>query len=154
MQLSLAPTAAAPARARAAVTAWLGRQSRDDVLIEIALLLVSELVTNSVRHARLEAETTLRLNASLGATALRIELCDDGTGGTVARRPPQRDEDAGGYGLDLVATALQRLGRRPRRRWHDGLARAAGPVRRDRLNPDLRRVRPRGCGHPSRRGTR
>ena len=104
MQLSLAPTAAAPARARAAVTAWLGRQSRDDVLIEIALLLVSELVTNSVRHARLEAETTLRLNASLGATALRIELCDDGTGGTVARRPPQRDEDAGGYGLDLVAT--------------------------------------------------
>jgi anti-sigma regulatory factor (Ser/Thr protein kinase) len=102
MELSLAPTAAAPARARAAVTDWLGGHSRDDVLVEIALLLVSELVTNSIRHAQLEAETTLHLNASLGETTLRIELWDDGTGGTVARRAPRRDDDGGGYGLDLV----------------------------------------------------
>ena len=50
LQLSLAPTVTAPARARAAVTAWLGKQSRDDVLVELAVLLVSELVTNSVLH--------------------------------------------------------------------------------------------------------
>ena len=102
MELSLAPTSAAPATARAAVTTWLARHSRDAVLIEIALLLVSELVTNSVRHAGLAAGASLRLNASLDATTLRLELRDDGTGGTVERRTPKRSEDTGGYGLDLV----------------------------------------------------
>ena len=102
MELSLTPTPAAPAKARAAVTAWLDRHCRDAVLVEIALLLVSELVTNSVRHARFKSGASLRLHASLDATTLRLELRDAGTGGTVERRTPQRDEDIGGYGLDLV----------------------------------------------------
>ena len=40
LELSLAPTNAAPGRARAAVTAWLGQAPHDEVLAEIALLLV------------------------------------------------------------------------------------------------------------------
>ena len=102
-QLSLAPTVAAPARARAAVTTWLAHAPRDAVLTDIALLLVSELVTNSLRHAQVEAEAPLRLKASLSTTALRLELWDNGTDGDVAERPPRRDNQAGGYGLHLVA---------------------------------------------------
>ena len=102
-QLSLAPSVAAPARARAAVTKWLAEAPRDAVLTEIAQLLVSELVTNSLRHAQLSAEAPLRLNASLSPKTLRLELWDDGNDGNVAQRAPRRGEQAGGYGLRLVA---------------------------------------------------
>jgi hypothetical protein len=60
-------------------------------------------VTNSVRHARIDDDQPLRLNAWLSETTLRLELWDGGTHGTVTRRPPQRDDDIGGFGLDLVA---------------------------------------------------
>ncbi len=53
LELSLAPTPAAPSRARAAVSDWLARERDNEVFAEIALLLVSELVTNCVRHADL-----------------------------------------------------------------------------------------------------
>jgi serine/threonine-protein kinase RsbW len=66
-------------------------------------LLVSELVTNSIRHARIDAEQPLRLSASLGDTTLRLELRDGGTQGAVTPQPPRRDDDIGGFGLDLVA---------------------------------------------------
>jgi hypothetical protein len=57
-----------------------------------------------LRPARADtADDPLRLTASLDTTTLRLQLRDNGTGGTVARRTPQRDEDAGGFGLDLVA---------------------------------------------------
>jgi anti-sigma regulatory factor (Ser/Thr protein kinase) len=103
LELLLAPTVAAPARARAALTAWLDQEPHDADLIEIALLLVSELVTNCVRHARITAQEPLRLSASLRTTTLRLELWDNGTDGSVTRRTPQRDHADGGYGLDLVA---------------------------------------------------
>ena len=73
------------------------------MFIETALLLVSELVTNSIRHARIEAEQELRLSGWLGETTLRLEVRDGGTEGAVAPRAPQRDDDIGGFGLDLVA---------------------------------------------------
>jgi anti-sigma regulatory factor (Ser/Thr protein kinase) len=101
LELSLAPTVAAPARARAALTAWLGQEPHDADLIEIALLLVSELVTNSVRHARISDDEPLRLNASLRATTLRLELWDNGTDGSVTRRAVEREH--GGFGLHLIA---------------------------------------------------
>jgi anti-sigma regulatory factor (Ser/Thr protein kinase) len=103
LELALAPTQLAPSRARAAISQWLGEQHDDDLLAEIALLLVSELVTNCVRHARISGEEPLRLRGSLAGATLRIELWDNGTEGTVAPRPRHRPGSAGGYGLDLVA---------------------------------------------------
>ena len=103
LELSLAPTVAAPARARAALAAWLEQQSQDAVVIEIAMLLVSEIVTNCVRHARITAEEPLRLSASLRATTLHLKLWDNGTDGSVTPRTHRRDHASGGYGLDLVA---------------------------------------------------
>ena len=103
LEIALAPTLAAPSQARAEVAAWLGQQPDGGALLDDARLLVSEIVTNSVRHALISAEQSLWLVASLRAATLRLELHDDGTVGTVARRTPGREDGAGGFGLDLVA---------------------------------------------------
>ena len=103
LKLSLAPTPAAPTRARGAVSQWLLEHRSDGVVVEVALLLVTEVVTNSVRHARIAAEDALLLEGRLGDAILRLELWDAGTEGTVARRTRARDDEIGGFGLDLVA---------------------------------------------------
>jgi anti-sigma regulatory factor (Ser/Thr protein kinase) len=100
-EISLAASLDAPARARAGVTAWLGQDGLGGTLTDDARLLVSELVTNCVRHALITPDELLRLTATLRAEILRLALHDDGTGGTVAWRTPQQHN--GGYGLDLVA---------------------------------------------------
>jgi anti-sigma regulatory factor (Ser/Thr protein kinase) len=102
-EMALAPTDAAPGLARAELTAWLGRQLDGGALVDNARLLVSEIVTNSIRHAQVTTAQPLRLIVSLDASTLRVELHDTGTDGTVARRTPSRDDGAGGFGLDLVA---------------------------------------------------
>ena len=99
----LAPTTAAPGGARAGLGAWLAHEHADKTLIEVSLLLVSELVTNSVRHAGTAAGARVHLSAWFQATTLRIELSDSGVGGKVSRRPPSLEDGAGGFGLDLVA---------------------------------------------------
>jgi serine/threonine-protein kinase RsbW len=68
-------------------------------------LLVTELVSNAVRHARIEAEQPLRLRAWLRETMLRIELWDAGADGAIAAGPPRVSDDTstGGFGLNLVA---------------------------------------------------
>ena len=71
---------------------------------------MSELVTNSLQHARPTADAPLRLNASLSTTTLRLELWDNGTDGNVAQRAPRRGERAGGYGLRLVARLARAWG--------------------------------------------
>jgi anti-sigma regulatory factor (Ser/Thr protein kinase) len=96
------PTLAAPARARAAVTDWLAPRTGDELFMDLVLLLVSELVTNSIRHASLARDQPLRLDGSLGEARLRIALWDSGTVGRV-ERTRRRDDDLGGFGLDLVA---------------------------------------------------
>ena len=101
LEVSLAPSADAPTRARAEVATWLEQEAPLARLIHDACLLVSELVTNCIRHAQISQTQPLRLSASLRAANLRIEVHDNGTDGTVARRTPQRHR--GGFGLDLVA---------------------------------------------------
>jgi len=103
LDLTLAPTTAAPGGARAELGAWLVDEHADAALIDVSLLLVSELVTNSVRHATTAAGELMHLTASLQAPTLRIELSDSGVDGAVSRRPPSLDDGAGGFGLDLVA---------------------------------------------------
>ena len=102
LELALAPTVTAPDRARAEVTTWLARTGHDGHLIDDVRLLVSELVTNSVRHASLTAEQPLKLTATLHAAILRLEVRDEGRLGTVARRPPRPLAESG-FGLNLVA---------------------------------------------------
>jgi serine/threonine-protein kinase RsbW len=101
LEVLLAPSVHAPTRARAELATWLEQEAGFARLIHDACLLVSELVTNCIRHAQISQTQPLRLSASLRTASLRLQVHDNGTDGTVARRTPQRYR--GGFGLDLVA---------------------------------------------------
>jgi len=68
-----------------------------------ARLLVSELVTNSVRHAGGEIELVVEKDDG----NLRVEVADQGPGIEGLGRPPQSE---GGWGLQIVATVADRWG--------------------------------------------
>lgn len=67
-----------------------------------AKLLVSELVSNAVRHGR--GQVTVR--AHLNAARLLVEVIDDGGGVEVDRR----ERDVGGWGLGIVDAVASRWG--------------------------------------------
>ena len=93
MRLGSGPEAAAEAR-RAIATL---RADLDPPLIETLHLLVTELVTNSVRHTECDAIT---LRVAVGSSAVRTEVIDDGP---VFDPDPESLEDPDrGWGLFLV----------------------------------------------------
>ena len=107
MEVEIAAGQHAPAAARSAVERWLsGRVSA--TLYDDVRLLVSELVTNSVRHAALTPDMTIRISVALVHGAVRIEVEDPGDGG-IAAVPPDR-EHGGGFGLYLVELLAERWG--------------------------------------------
>jgi anti-sigma regulatory factor (Ser/Thr protein kinase) len=107
MQVSVPVGAAAPAAARRALAGWLGACDSDRVLID-APLVVSELVTNSVRHAGLSDGAMVRISAELAAGVLRLEVEDSGTAGAVVQR--SADDCDGGFGLNIVDALAARWG--------------------------------------------
>jgi anti-sigma regulatory factor (Ser/Thr protein kinase) len=107
MEVVVASGLDAPAAARAAVTAWLSRQVADQVLDD-AQLLVSELVTNSVRHAQLAAGATVRVSVEICDGFVRLEVEDPGDVAVGAVAPDR--EHGGGFGLFLVEALAQRWG--------------------------------------------
>ena len=108
MQVSVPVSAAAPAAARRAVAGWLSARGSDHVLVD-APLVVSELVTNSVRHARLSDGAMVRISAQLAEGVLRLEVEDPGTEGAVVQRRPD-DDRGGGFGLNVVDALATRWG--------------------------------------------
>lgn len=65
-------------------------------LVEVAMLLVSELATNAVCHARSAFDVGLRRGSDL----VRVEVSDAGPGDPVVRSPGPTD--ASGRGLQIV----------------------------------------------------
>jgi len=102
--LELPSTAAAPAAARGALEQIAGAVSTERM--RDVRLLVSELVTNAVRHADGEA---VRLIVSMGGGLLRVEVHDPGRGFDV-KPPPDDPLRASGWGLVLVAELADRWG--------------------------------------------
>ena len=93
--------------ARSTVERWLsGRVSA--TLYDDVRLLVSELVTNSVRHAQLTPDATIRVSVALIYGAVRIEVEDPGDGAIAAVAPDR--EHGGGFGLYLVEILAERWG--------------------------------------------
>jgi anti-sigma regulatory factor (Ser/Thr protein kinase) len=64
-------------------------------------LLVSELVTNSVQHARVAAEDSIVLVMSISSETVRVEVRDEGPGFEPPSSAPPDDADAG-WGLFIV----------------------------------------------------
>jgi anti-sigma regulatory factor (Ser/Thr protein kinase) len=77
-------------------------------VLDNAQLLVSELVTNSVRHSGMPARAQVVLGVALTSDSLRVDIEDPGRDGTIAPRPP--DPEGGGYGLNLVQALSERWG--------------------------------------------
>ena len=101
--ISRDPTA--PREARRAI-----ERLEDEIAPDVApdvKLLVSELITNSVKYGG-KGEVTLRIDAA-SPRKLRIEVIDQGAGFVpVARNRPATE--VGGWGLHLVQTLSDRWG--------------------------------------------
>jgi anti-sigma regulatory factor (Ser/Thr protein kinase) len=94
----------AAARARRALSKL--RADIDPPLMETLRLLVTELVSNSVRHARSE---TVILKVLVGRTAVLTEVTDEGPGFDPAETGTPGSEDSG-WGLFLVERLAHRWG--------------------------------------------
>lgn len=91
-------------------------------LLDAARLLVSELVTNSIRHAGLRPDDRIRVRAEWSGTRLRVDVFD-------VARPRRTDPMAGairpspgaesGWGLYLVDRLATRWGRGQGRYWFE-----------------------------------
>ncbi len=108
LEVTLPSAAGAPAAARAAVSAWVAGRVSELVLAD-AQLLVVELVTNSVRHARAPADAVITVRVRVCADVVRVEVEDDGRTEPIARRAPDM-QDGGGFGLNLVEGLSVRWG--------------------------------------------
>lgn len=95
-RLPLAPNAAA--RARRLLKPYLG--SLDPRSSDSVQLLVSELVSNSVRHSGRPEGDPILLTVDLRDDAVRAEVVDRGTG--VNEPPPARPGSAAGWGFHIV----------------------------------------------------
>jgi anti-sigma regulatory factor (Ser/Thr protein kinase) len=105
LEVSLPLDARAPSAARIVVGRLRGRVSA--LVLEDARLVVSELVTNSVRHSRASAGAVVAVRVELTETMVRLEVEDPGRGGLIAPRDPDL---GGGFGLNLVQGLSERWG--------------------------------------------
>jgi anti-sigma regulatory factor (Ser/Thr protein kinase) len=80
----------------------------DDQLGDVRLL-VSELVTNSLRHAKLGDADRIRLAVDVNEARVRVEVSDPGPG-FEPESPADDPETAEGWGLYLVSTLSDRWG--------------------------------------------
>jgi anti-sigma regulatory factor (Ser/Thr protein kinase) len=106
-ELRFAPTAGAPSQARVAVKDTLSGRSEET--IETASLLVSELVTNSLRHGNAILNASVVLRIFQHDEVIRIEVVDWGQGFDYRPRSEPLDH-AGGWGLYLVEQLSSRWG--------------------------------------------
>ena len=107
IQLRLPPSRLAPATARGALgPLW---EAVDEETAEATALLVSELVTNAVRHAGLRGDQWIDLAVEASPDRVRVSVADPGHG--FARPPPApRVDHPAGWGLFLVGQLADRWG--------------------------------------------
>lgn len=94
------PTPRAVKLARDAIDRFHGRLS--DGTIEDARLLISELVTNCLRHASLRPDQPIEITLELDGRRLRVEVVDPGPGFVLHPRTLNTPPGTG-WGLFLVA---------------------------------------------------
>ena len=106
LELRLRPDARSPAEARKTLEAL--RVSLDDEVVDDAALLLSEIVSNSVRHAGLSATDAIEVRIRGSRSMLHVDVIDPGPGFDIERTPgPSRE---GGWGLWLLDHLATRWG--------------------------------------------
>lgn len=105
---------------------FVGRVLDGCPVTDTALLLASELITNTLRHTDTAGDGTFEVIVWRGFAATCIAVLDNGSDSTPARHTPDRGEPVesaepaeSGYGLALVDTLATRWGYR---RYHEGTA--------------------------------
>jgi anti-sigma regulatory factor (Ser/Thr protein kinase) len=102
--------AGGPKAASAARHALEGlRDYTDPQLMENIRLLVSELVTNSIRHAGVGPEEWIRLTVDARPESVRVQVCDPGDGFEPRVTVPTVGQSSG-WGLFLVEQLADRWG--------------------------------------------
>jgi anti-sigma regulatory factor (Ser/Thr protein kinase) len=106
LSLELPALPASVAEARSALDSFAGIP---DAVRQDARLLLSELVTNSIRHAGLDTTRSIRLELAVERSSLRVDVIDEGLGfGTASSG--HHDPTGPGWGLALVARIADRWG--------------------------------------------
>lgn len=86
----------------------------DDLLppgkLEDVRLVVSELGTNSIRHADLSPNDQISLSVAASAGSVRGRVCDPGSGFEAYSEPRPRPGLKGGWGLPIVERMSDRWG--------------------------------------------
>ena len=107
LAVELEPGVDAAFEARAALTVLDGKIDRS--ALDDIRLLISELVTNSVRHSSADPAARVRLEVMSGDRTVRVEVSDSG-GGFVPRPRTKAQDEEGGWGLHLVERIAARWG--------------------------------------------
>ena len=107
VDLRLAGDATAAAEARRSLSVLSQKVSRE--VFEDVRLLVTELITNSVRHAGLNGRKPIHLRVTAEADLVRVEVEDAGSGFEPRNRSAPLTE-ASGWGLYLVDKLTDRWG--------------------------------------------
>jgi anti-sigma regulatory factor (Ser/Thr protein kinase) len=97
--MSLPASPASATTARSEVTSRLAARVTSGALEDVRLLL-TELITNALRHSNMAPEDEIGVTAALNDGTVRIEVHDPGRDGPVEVRDP--GARGGGYGLFLV----------------------------------------------------
>lgn len=105
--LTLPAVPAAAVTARSEVTRRLAKRVTGGVLEDVRLLL-TELVTNALRHGAVEPDDEIAVRAEVAGGTVRIEVHDPGRNGPVEPREP--GTHGGGYGLYLVERLTREWG--------------------------------------------
>jgi anti-sigma regulatory factor (Ser/Thr protein kinase) len=100
VEIQLAPNPRSPGRARRFVREALGDSTGPQV-VEDVQLVVSELVTNSVRHANLGADQAVTLSIERVDDLIRIEVRDRGRA-FIRPAYTRSPSSEGGLGLRIV----------------------------------------------------
>lgn len=85
------------------------RGELDEPVLDDLRLIVSELVTNSIRHAGLRTGDPIDLEVSVDESTIRLELRDRGRGFAAPATPSDPFRESG-WGLFLVSRLADRWG--------------------------------------------
>jgi serine/threonine-protein kinase RsbW len=109
-EVRLPAVPASPAAARDSIEESL-RLTLTPTRLEQIRIVISELVTNAIRHAQMSPTDTIEVLGSIDPTALRVEVLDRGPG-FEPRRNELGDPDTG-WGLYILDHLADRWGTTP-----------------------------------------